>query len=124
MEENQYNRCHEPAGYRSIWISTIVQALVDAVSVNRDPPLQKAKREAIEWLSQPNKDSDFATVCEMANIEPAVVKNLLNAIIEGRSKRANFRWWRRDETLPRKPIGATQNQQQPKTTTNEGGSND
>ena len=96
MDETPYDDVNDSdEGYRSIWISTIIQALIDAVSVDKDPTIQKARREAIAWISQPERDSDFATVCELANIEPKVVKNLLEAVQNGRVKRTNFRWWKR-----------------------------
>ena len=104
MEHNPYENNNQPEGYRSIWISTIIQALIDAVSVNKEAESVKARKEAIAWINQPEKNSDFATICEMANIEPKVVKDLLEAIQQGRKKPANFRWWRRgkDRVQPTK----------------------
>ena len=87
---------HQSHICRAVWISTIIQTLIDAASNNKEPCYRKIRKEAREWLSQPCEDSDFATTCDLAGIEPLAVKRLHRAMRDQRVTTVNFRWLRRE----------------------------
>ncbi len=80
----------EPDLYRAIWLSVIVQALVDAKSRSKKAHLRKAKAEALSWFAQSNESSDLAEVCELAGVSPADVRRVFKNMRKG-EKSVDFR---------------------------------
>ena len=80
----------EPDICRAIWLSVIVQALLDAKNRSKKPHLRKARAEALSWFAQPNENSDFAEVCEMAGVCPADVRRVFRNMRKG-EKAVDFR---------------------------------
>ena len=59
---------HEPG----LWRAVITQALMDAASNSAKPDIQRARRDALQWLL--SHSSDFETVCDHAGMDPSYVR--------------------------------------------------
>ena len=59
---------HEPG----LWRAVITQALMDAASQSPKPDIQRARREALQWLL--GHSGDFETVCDHAGMDPSYVR--------------------------------------------------
>lgn len=77
---------------RALWISVIVQAMID-IGV-RTPGRENLQRrsEVLQWLGQnPEEIEDFETVCSLAGVEASEVRRIMKNILRGRSSGIDFR---------------------------------
>ena len=77
---------------RTLWVSTALQAVVDARSKSKKRSLKKAKAEALEWLqATEGEESDFAVVCDLAGIDYKLARYRLLEIVQSTEETADFR---------------------------------
>lgn len=83
---------------RALWLAVAVQALIDATSGSRKKPAIKNKSNALKWLAE-NEDvnSDFETVCDLANIDPKDLRKMFKEIRRDPSRSLDFRCLKRME---------------------------
>ena len=55
--------------FKSLWKAVITQALMDASSNSKKKFAKKQKIEALKWLLDDKKNSDFERVCCLADLE-------------------------------------------------------
>jgi hypothetical protein len=83
-----------PGFYRAVWISVLSQAYMDATTQNPKPEYQRAKVDAIKWLTKPSEDLYF--VCDLAGCTPwDVMKRARELLFKGKD-RANLPSFRSD----------------------------
>lgn len=71
-------------GEGALWKAVIMQAIVDAVSNNKDRKYKSIRLKAIAWLT--SEDEDFERVCRWADLDPVYVRRkALKAIKNSRN---------------------------------------
>lgn len=77
---------------RALWVSTALQAVVDARSESKKRSLRKAKADALTWLqAEEGDESEFAIVCDLAGIDYKMARSRLLEIVKSREETADFR---------------------------------
>ena len=66
---------------RGLWLAVLMQICTDAKTKGSDSRARKIKADALAWLAQPNEDSDFATVCELADVKPAIIRERVRSFL-------------------------------------------
>lgn len=69
----------------AMWRAVITQSFMDATSGCKKSESRKAKREAIEWLK--GSDQDFYTVCHFAGLNPDVVLEVAQKVLQAHAER-------------------------------------
>ena len=86
IDESETDLC------RALWVSTALQAVVDARSQSKKRTLKKAKVEALEWLyAKEGDESEFAEVCDLAGIDYKMAQVRLLEIVNRPEENADFR---------------------------------
>lgn len=75
-------------GETALWRAVLTQALMDAGSNSHKQEMQRARRQAIEWLL--TSEEDFVTVCLYAGLNPAYVR------VKAKEAMLNGCKWRND----------------------------
>lgn len=76
----------------TLWVSAVLQAVIDARSNSKKKYLQTTKAEALEWLEAKEGDSsDFAYVCDLAGINYKAAQVRLLEIVNNPDETADFR---------------------------------
>jgi hypothetical protein len=92
IDENDTENC------RILWLSVIVQNLNDSLYKSDKYPFKKRRVEALEWFAAPGGEgSDFAMVCNLANVDFQETKTRIDDFIAGRQNSIDFRCLRRGE---------------------------
>lgn len=77
---------------RALWVSTALQAVVDARSESQKRSLKKAKADALEWLqASKEEESEFAVVCDLAGLDYRSTRSRLLEIVKSPEETADFR---------------------------------
>lgn len=77
---------------RALWISVIVQAMIDLGAKSPGKEHQHRRSEVIQWLgSNPEEREDFETVCSMAGVDSSEVRRVMKGIIRGTVPHVDFR---------------------------------
>lgn len=78
---------------RALWLSVILQALLDARSKSAKPCYRKSRQEAREWfgLEGEQEVDDFAFTCELAGIDPIKMKKVVLRILSDETASVDFR---------------------------------
>ena len=66
---------------RVLWLHVICQALIDCAS--RNPEI---KQDCAKWV----KHDDFVLVCDMAGLDPIIIKDLAKKILRKKNQKTAF----------------------------------
>ncbi|WP_411845695.1 hypothetical protein AAFN60_18950 [Roseibacillus persicicus] len=101
--ENFINNIDDPVGEeisetdddlcRAMWISVILQAVLDAKSKSNKKCLQKQRERAREWLGLDGHEDvdDYRLVCELAGIDIDKMNHVVNRVIAEEGAPLDFR---------------------------------
>ena len=81
----KYNTTPEAALYKAV----IMQMIIDASNVSRDPKACRNEKRAKAWLF--TRNDDFCSVCTMAEIDPEVVVTFAKELIAMHSEKARIK---------------------------------
>lgn len=77
---------------RAIWIAVAMQSIIDASSRSRKKAAIKAREEATQWLmDNDDEGSDFAMVCDLAGIDPGMLRKSFLRVQHIPSESIDFR---------------------------------
>ena len=83
---------------RSLWLSVILQMIIDARSESRKPSNIRRRDEALDWLdAEDEEDSDFAMICDLAGIDFETMRRKAWRIVRGKSEQLDFRCLRKPQ---------------------------
>jgi hypothetical protein len=77
--------------FKSLWMSVITQALMDASSHSKKMFARKQKIEALKWLLDEKNNEDFKRVCGLADLDHQEV------LLKVKKALANGCKWRNDK---------------------------
>jgi len=90
IDESETDSC------RALWVSVMVQAVVDARSKRSKPEYKRAKQEAIEWLeAAEGEQSELAETCALADLEFESTRKKLLELATDESDGVDFRCLRK-----------------------------
>jgi hypothetical protein len=77
---------------RALWLAVAVQAVIDATSNSRKKSAIRDKSNALMWLAEnADGESDFSTVCDLADIEPENLRKIFKEIRHDPTRSLDFR---------------------------------
>lgn len=77
---------------RALWISVIVQAMIDIGVRATNSENKRRRSEVLQWLGQdPDAINDFETVCSLAGLEPSAIRKIMKDILRGKGPSIDFR---------------------------------
>jgi len=86
IDESELELC------KALWISVMLQAVVDARSNSNKPDAYHDRRRALLWLrAEKGEQSDFANVCNLAGLDFQKTQASLLKIVENKEATADFR---------------------------------
>ena len=83
---------------RSLWLSVILQMIIDARTESRKPPNIRRREEALEWLdAEDDQGSDFAMICDLAGIDFELMRRKAWRIVRNGTELLDFRCLRKPQ---------------------------
>ena len=78
---------------RALWLSVLVQAVVDAKSQRSRSCFKRYQDRALDWIngSTGDEDRDFIEVCNLAGVDSKEMRRLISEALESESDNFNFR---------------------------------
>jgi len=99
----KYNATPEAALYKAV----IIQMIIDASNVSKDPKACRNEKRAKAWLFTRNED--FCSVCTMAEIDPEVVVTFARELIAMHGEKARIKNAARAELKSQKKVASLKN---------------
>ena len=77
---------------RALWISVIVQAMIDIGLRSRHHKNHSDRSDVLQWLASDFEEpNDFDTVCSLAGVESSEIRKVMKEILRGRTSNIDFR---------------------------------
>ena len=78
---------------RALWLSVLVQAVVDAKSKRSRSCFKRYQDRALDWIngSTDDEDQNFIEVCHLAGVDPIEMRRLISEALVSDSDNFNFR---------------------------------
>ena len=78
---------------RALWLSVLVQAVVDAKSQRSRSCFKRYQDRALDWIngSTDDEDQNFIEVCHLAGVDPQEMRRLISEALGSKSDDFNFR---------------------------------
>lgn len=78
---------------RALWLSVLVQAVVDAKSQRSRPCFKRHQTHALDWINgvTDEEEKNFIEVCDLAGVDPVEMRQMIENALESNSDNFNFR---------------------------------